>query len=184
MKKTLLKILGTILAIVVFIIAQYYIRIYYHIDPRIWFLIVYGISLIGLFLVYAIFYSEIIRMKDYFKTHSFYDFISEIAEKIENITQNIKPIIEKVVNNFLYIIVILVCEVLTIAGVLYNGIFHDDFIERKTIYIIFLVSMGCVLLFCVLRAIVGEKRKRTINILSVVIWTYLFLSHFLEFLRI
>ena len=71
MKKTLLKILGTIFAIVAFFIAQYHIRQYYGIDPRIWFFVVFGISVVGFIAILFVFYSEIKNMEEYFKTHSF-----------------------------------------------------------------------------------------------------------------
>ena len=48
MKKTVLKIMGIILSIVVFVFVQGYVRQYYNIDPRIWFFVVFGISIIGL----------------------------------------------------------------------------------------------------------------------------------------
>ena len=95
MKKKLLKIVGTILAVVAFFIAQYHIRQYYDIDPRIWFFVVFGISFIGVVTIIAVFYSEINNMEEYFKTHSFSEFISEISKKL-------KPITEKIVNSFIF----------------------------------------------------------------------------------
>ena len=81
MKKTLFKILGTLVTIVVFIITQYHIRRYYNIDPRIWFFVVFGISFVGFCVILGIFYSEIESMREYFENHSFFEFVSEIAEK-------------------------------------------------------------------------------------------------------
>ena len=87
MKKTLFKILGTLVTIVVFIITQYHIRRYYNIDPRIWFFVVFGISFVGFCVILGIFYSEIESMREYFENHSFFEFVSEIAEKTKPITK-------------------------------------------------------------------------------------------------
>ena len=59
MKKASLKILGTIFAIIAVFIGQYYIRKYYNIDPRIWFIVLYVIGIVTIFIIYAIFNSEI-----------------------------------------------------------------------------------------------------------------------------
>ena len=95
MKKKLLKILGTILAVVAFFIAQYHIRKYYGIDPRIWFFVVFGISFVGVVAILIAFHSEIKSMQKYFESYSFAECISKIPRKVKSITA-------KIVNSFTY----------------------------------------------------------------------------------
>ena len=99
MKKTLFKILGTLVTIVVFIITQYHIRRYYNIDPRIWFFVVFGISFVGFCVILGIFYSEIESMREYFENHSFFEFVSEIAEKTKPITKKVKHMLFEQISN-------------------------------------------------------------------------------------
>lgn len=138
MKKTLFKILGTILTIVIFIITQCHIRRYYNIDPRIWFFVVYGISWVGFCIIFYIFYSEIKSMREYFETHSFFDFVSEIVEKTKPITKKVKTITEKIVNNFLYDLIRLITAMVSLTGVIYKLFFYDDFMARTIVNIVFL----------------------------------------------
>ena len=133
MKKKLLKIVGTILAVVAFFIAQYHIRQYYDIDPRIWFFVVFGISFIGVVTIIAVFYSEINNMEEYFKTHSFSEFISEISKKL-------KPITEKIVNSFIFDLLSIITTMTAFTGIMYKFFFRDDFMARTILYIVFLVS--------------------------------------------
>lgn len=184
MKKTLFKILGTLLTIVVFVIAQYHVRRYYNIDPRVWFFVVFGISFIGFVVILAIFYSEIKSMEEYFKTHSFFEFVSEIAEKIKPITKKIKPITEKVVNSFLYDIISFITMMVAFTGIMYKLFFHDDFVARTTVYIIFLVMIAWTGLSRIIRATVIEKEKRPKEFVYAGMWVFIFLTNFLEFVCI
>lgn len=178
MKKTPLKVLGTLLTIVVFIVAQYHIRRYYNIDPRIWFFVVLGISFVGFCVVCGIFYSEIESMEEYFKTHSFFDFVSNISKKVNPISQKIKLVTE----SFLYVIIDLLITLVAFTGVMYKFFFHDDFMTRKTVYIIFLVAIACKLLSQIIIAIFNEKKEKEIVLVG--LWLSIFLMHFLEFVFI
>lgn len=168
MKKTLLKIL----ALVAFFIAQYQIRKYYGIDPRIWFFVVYGISLVG---GIAMFYSEIKNMGEYYMTHSFFDFVKEICERI-------KPIIEKIVNSFIYCLLYLISLMVAFTGYMYDLFFHDDFIARTTLYSIFLVTMAWMLLILLIDATAFEGKKRTKKLILGCVWALGFLSKLRDFL--
>lgn len=168
MKKTLLKIL----AIVAFFIAQYQIRKYYGIDPRIWFFVVYGISLVG---VSVMFDSEIKNMREYYMTHSFFDFVKEICERI-------KPIIEKIVNSFIYCLLYGISLIVGFTGYMYDFFFHDDFIARTTLYIIFLVTMAWMSLSYLIDATVDEGKKRTYKLIAGCVWAFAFLSSLRDFL--
>lgn len=117
MKKTLCKILGTLLTIVVFIITQYYIRRYYNIDSRIWLFVVYGISCISVCVVFCIFYSEIKNMKKYFETHSFSEFALEILEKTRLIT-------EKIIKSFWYELLVYIIMLIVLLATIDKIFFH------------------------------------------------------------
>lgn len=165
----------------VFIIIQYRIRRYYNIDPRIWFFVVFGISLVGFCVIFGIFYSEIKSIGEYFKTHSFFEFISEIAEKTKLMTKRVKSITEKVVHNFWYDVIICITSMVAFTGTMYKLFFHDDFLARTTIYIIFLIMTAWTALSTIIRATVIEKEKRTKESVYARIWIFIFLTIFLEF---
>lgn len=184
MKKTLFKILGTLLAIVVFIITQYHIRRYYNIDPRIWFFVVFGISFVGFCVILGIFYSEIKSMREYFETHSFFEFVSEIAEKTKPITKKVKPMTEKIVNSFLYDLIIFITMMVAFTGIMYKLFFHDDFMARTIVYVIFLIMIAWTGLSRIIRATVIEKEKRSKEFVYAGIWVFIFLINFLEFVCI
>ena len=184
MKKTLFKILGTMLTIVIFIFTQYHIRRYYNIDPRIWFFVVFGISLVGFCIIFYIFYSEIKSMKEYFENHSFFDFVSEIVEKTKPITKKVKPITEKIVNNFLYVLISFITTMVSLTGITYKIFFHDDFMARTIVNIIFLVMIALTGLSRLIRAVVIEEEKRSKEFVYAGMWVFIFLTHFLEFVFI
>ena len=81
MKNKLLKILGTILRVVAFFIAQYHIRKYYDIDPRIWFFVVFGISFVDLFDIGVALYFEINSLEDYLKFIHFLNLYQKYPKK-------------------------------------------------------------------------------------------------------
>lgn len=184
MKKILFKILGTMLAIVVFIITQYHIRRYFNIDPRIWFFVVFNISFFGFCVIWGIFFSEIKSMREYFETHSFFEFISEIAKKTRLITKKVKPMTEKIVNSFLYNLISFITFLVAFTGIMYKFFFHDDFMARTIVYVIFLVMIAWTGLSRVIRAIVIEKEKRSKEFVYAGIWVFIFLTNFLEFVCI
>ncbi len=177
MQKKLLKILETISAVVVFFIAQYHIRQYYSIDPRIWLFVVFGISFVGFLTIWGAFYSEINSLEEYFKTHSFSKFISEISKKV-------KPITEKVVNSFIFNLLHFITFMTVFTGVMYKCFFHDDFIARTALYIVFLVMIAWTALIRIIRATVIEKEKRTKELVYGGMWVFIFLTNFLEFVCI
>lgn len=184
MKKTLFKILGTLLTIVVFIITQYHIRRYYNIDPRIWFFVVFGISFVGFCVILGIFYSEIKSMREYFETHSFFELVSEIAEKTKPITKKVKPMTEKIVNSFLYDLISFITMMVAFTGIMYKLFFYDDFMARTIVYVIFLIMIAWTGLSRIIRATVIEKEKRSKEFVYAGMWVFIFLINFLEFVCI
>ncbi len=174
MKKKLLKILGTILIVVAFFIDQYHIRQYYGIDPRIWFFVVFGISFVGFVAILVIFYSEINSAQEYFKAHSFSEFISEVYRKVKTITA-------KIVNSFIYDLLIFITTVVAFTGIMYKLFFKDDFMARTTLYIVFLVIIICTALSRLIKAIFIEREKRTKELVYGGMWVFIFLINFLEF---
>ena len=184
MKKTLFKILGTLVTIVVFIITQYHIRRYYNIDPRIWFFVVFGISFVGFCVILGIFYSEIESMREYFENHSFFEFVSEIAEKTKPITKKVKHMTEKIVNSFLYDLISFITMMVAFTGNMYKLFFHDDFMARTIVYVISLIMIAWTGLSRIIRATVIEKEKRSKEFVYAGMWVFIFLINFLEFVCI
>ena len=184
MKKTLLKILGTIFTILVFFIAQYHIRQYYGIDPRIWFFVIFGISVVGFIAILAVLYSEIKSMEEYFKTHSFFvfDFVIEICERVKHRARKIKTNTKKIVSSFTYSLLSFIALMVAFTGSMYMCFFHDDFIARTTLYIIFLIIMAWVALSRLIKATVVEGMKRVEELTFGGEWVVIFLMCLIEFL--
>lgn len=181
MKKTFIKILGTVLAVTVFFIAQYHIRQYYGVDPRIWFFVVFGISLVGFIAILIGFSSEIKKMKEYFNTHSFFDFIENMSEATEKMLSMIRPAAERIVHSMPYMLLSIVALLTSFTGIIYKLFFHDDFMARTTIYIVYLIMIACVFLDRILDLIVVEKSKRGKKLIFAGMWAFIFLTNFLEF---
>ena len=181
MKKTLFKILGTLLAIAVFIFTQYPVRKYYNIDSRIWFFVVFGISFVGLCAILYIFNPEIESMKEYFETHSFFKFIPKISKETKPMTKKLKPMTEKIMNSSLYDLIIFISMLIILTGITYKLFFHDDFMARRVAYVIFLVMIAFVELNQIIKAIVIKRPKEFVY---VGIWSFIFLTSFLEFVCI
>lgn len=165
MKKIALKILGTIFAITAVLIAQYYIRKYYNIDSRIWFIVVYVIGIVTLFIIYATFNSEIKRIKQY----SF----SELMADIKKVTENI-------LKSSVYVVLDSIIKLVGTAGILYNIFFNDDFMSRIILYIVFLIIIAYIALSSLVKVIV-EKEKYAMNASLAGTYGLLFIIYFIEF---
>lgn len=185
MKKTFFKILGTLLTIVVFIITQYHIRRYYNIDPRIWFFVVFGISFVGYCVILCIFYSEIKSMMSILKLIHFLNSYQRLPKKTKPITKKVKPMTEKIVNSFLYDLISFITMMVAFTGNMYKLFFHDDFMARTIVYVIFLVMTAWTGLSRIIRgATVIEKEKRSKEFVYAGTWVFIFLINFLEFVCI
>ena len=186
MKKTLFKILGTLLTIVVFIIMQYHIRRYYNIDPRIWFFVVFGISFVGYCVILCIFYSEIKSMMSILKLIHFLNSYQRLLKKTKPITKKVKPkpMTEKIVNSFLYDLISFITMMVAFTGNMYKLFFHDDFMARTIVYVIFLIMIAWTGLSRIIRATVIEKEKRSKEFVYAGTWFFIFLINFLEFVCI
>lgn len=184
MKKILFKVLGTILAVVVFFISQFYIRRHFGIDPRIWFFVVFGISFVVFLGILLLFYSEIKSLDKYFTTHSIFELISEISEKQKTITNKIKPIAEKVVNSFVYGLISFICLMTSFTGIMYKLFFFDDFASRTTLYIIFLIMIAMTALTSLIKGFFSEREKRTKELYYGGLWVFIFLMNYLQYVSI
>lgn len=186
MKKTLFKILVTLLTIVVFIIMQYHIRRYYNIDPRIWFFVVFGISFVGYCVILCIFYSEIKSMMSILKLIHFLNSYQRLLKKTKPITKKVKPkpMTEKIVNSFLYDLISFITLMVAFTGNMYKLFFHDDFMARTIVYVIFLIMIAWTGLSTIIRATVIEKEKRSKEFVYAGTWFFIFLINFLEFVCI
>ena len=184
MKKILFKVLGTILAVIVFFISQFYIRRHFGIDPRIWFFVVFGISFVGFFGILLLFYSEIKSLNKYFTTHSIFELISKISEKLKPITNKIKQIAEKVVNSFVYGLISFISLMASFTGIMYKLFFFDDFASRTTLYIIFLLMIAITALSSIIKGAFTEKEKRRKEFYSGGLWVFIFLINFMQFVSI
>ena len=185
MKKAFLKILGTILAVVLFFIAQYHIRQYYDIDPRIWFFVVYGISIVGIITILVVFYPEIKRLEKYFKTHSFSEFMIEVLENVEPMIERIKLIGGKIVDNIIYqLLSFLIIPLIILTGITYKIFFMDDFMERTIVYIVFLIMILLEIILKMTTAIILEGKERTKEFMYSGMYVAIFLINLLDFVCI
>ena len=127
----------------------------------------------GIVTIWCAFYSEGKRMKAYFKTHSFSEFISEIS-------RNVNPIMTKIVNSSIYNLLSFIACMTAFTGIMYKFFFYDDFMARTTLYIVFLFMIAYTFFSLVLKGIVIEK-KRTKNFVKAGMWGLIFLIHLVEF---
>ena len=67
---------------------------------------------------------------------------------------------------------------------MYNLFFHDDFMGRTTVYVIFLVIIALEGLIRLIKATVIEKEKRSKEFMYAGMWVFIFLTNFLEFVCI
>lgn len=165
-KKSLLKMTEAILAIVVFFIGQHYIRQYLGIEPRTWFIIVFFISCIGILFIAFTLNTELQNIKEYVKNGSF--------------SENVKPDIEKMIDNKLCQILSLIIHLVSLAGVLYNVTCFEDFITRKIMYVVFLATMVLNMLYWLLRAIV-KREERVSCLVEFGLWDFNFLVYATKF---
>ena len=173
------------MTIVVFIITQYHIRRYYNIDPRIWFFVVFGISFVGYCVILCIFYSEIKSMMSILKLIHFLNSYQRLPKKTKPITKKVKPMTEKIVNSFLYDLISFITMMVAFTGNMYKLFFHDDFMARTIVYVIFLVMTAWTGLSRIIRgATVIEKEKRSKEFVYAGTWVFIFLINFLEFVCI
>ncbi len=121
-------------------------------------------------------------MEEYFKTHSFFDFVLEICERVKPITRQIKPITEKIVNSFIYILLSFITLMVAFTGIMYKCFFHDDFIARTTLYIIYLVMIAWTALSRLIKATVVEGKKRTEELVFGGMWVFILLANLIDFL--
>ena len=70
------------------------------------------------------------------------------------------------------------------TGFMYKLFFHDDFMARTIVYIVFLVMIAWTGLSRIIRATVIEKEKRSKEFVYAGMWGFIFLIHFLEFVCI
>ena len=156
MKKTLLKTLGTAIVIVLLVVILYHIRKYYNINPRVWFFVIYGISIICLTAIWFLFYPEIKMIQKHFKTYSFLECMTDIMEEV---SQKIKPTIEEIANNDLFSLIVSIITIVAFPGALYVMLFFEDFIGNIVPYI-FLTLLVFLALSRLIRAIGMEGKKR------------------------
>ena len=100
------------------------------------------------------------------------------------ITRKVKPIIEKIVNNFLYDLISFITAMVSLVGIMYKLFFHDDFMARTIVNIVFLVMIALTGLSRIIRATVIKKEKSSKEFVYAGMWVFIFLTHFLEFVCI
>lgn len=91
---------------------------------------------------------------------------------------------EKIVNSFLYNLISFITTLVACTGIMYSLFFHDDFMGRTTVYVIFLVIIALEGLIRLIKATVIEKEKRSKEFMYAVMWFILLLIDFLEFVGI
>ncbi len=166
MKKASLKILGTIFAIIAVFIGQYYIRKYYNIDPRIWFIVLYVIGIVTIFIIYAIFNSEIKKIKQY----SFSELMADI-----------KKVTERILENLVYQLLDSIIKLVGVAGILYKIFFNDDFMSRTILYIVFLIIMVYMSLSSLVKVMLKKENYKVNDAYLAVMYGLLFIMYLIDF---
>ena len=83
-----------------------------------------------------------------------------------------------------YDIISFITKMVACTGIMYNLFFHDDFMARTIVYVIFLVMIAWTGLSRIIRATVIEKEKRSKEFMYARTWVFIFLINFLEFVCI
>lgn len=91
---------------------------------------------------------------------------------------------EKIVNSFLYDLISFITMMVAFTGIMYKSFFHDDFMARTIVYVIFLIMIAWTGLSRIIRATVIEKEKRSKEFVYAGMWVFIFLINFLEFVCI
>ena len=91
---------------------------------------------------------------------------------------------EKIVNSFMYDLISTITMLVAFTGFMYKSFFHDDFMARTIVYVIFLVLIAWTSLSRIIKAIVIEKEKRSMEFVYAGVWGFIFLANFLEFVCI
>ena len=99
-------------------------------------------------------------MEEYFKTHS----------------------TKEIVNSFIYILLSFITLMAVYTGIMYECLFHDYFIARTTLYIIYLVIIAWTALSRLIEATILKGKKHTGKLVSGGMWVFIFLVKLIEFL--
>lgn len=182
MRKTTLKILGTIFTAGACFIAQRHIRQHFDIDPRIWFFVVYAMFVVGFIAVMFIFKTEINHLEKYIQTHTFADFADDAHKKARTTTKKLKNITETIVNSQVYGILSLIIPVAAMTGIMYNASFHEDFVARSMAYIVCLILTGLTVIIKLLNVAHVDGSRRTYEFISGGIWIFVFITSLTGFL--
>lgn len=168
MKRIILKILTTIVAIMILGIIYFNIYNLYNIDSRIMFFIVFGSIMILLYVVPMIFYNDFEQLQNYKKTHTFKEFYEEYIERKVNKLKKIKHYFKKFQNNKLYQllkmlyntrIIYTICLIFIVTGIWYQIFFPEDFYSRFWICIIFFAMYTYVIINMFIEAYRSNKKS-------------------------
>lgn len=171
MKRSILKILTTILAIIIIVGILLTVYNSFEIDPRIWFFIIFGTAMI-LFLIVPriIFNNELEQLQNYMETHTYREFYKEYLKKyvykLKRIFKNIKKFIKNFYDSKINKIINSICMLCVILAIWYKVFFKEDFYLRILIYIIFWVMLCFVTLNYIIEAF--NTRKKSDIILAII----------------
>jgi len=161
MKKTILKLLATIVSIVGIIFLQEFIRDYFSIDKRIWFFVQY----LGIIFIFCgiglLFDNEIKNLKNWKQ------YLNHLKHTLNKITQSKFINICKKVISIIYKLIDLFIWIPATALVLFNIIYPDTYdnyiwikITSFTFYILFTLNLF----------IIYKTSKKTLYFIGFIIW--------------
>lgn len=165
MKRSIKKFLTTILAII--IIVGILLNVYnsFNIDPRIWFLIIYGTVILLIFCIYSIYEKELEKFKNYIKTHTFDQFYEEYLEKyekhLEKYVDKLEIIFKRMKNFYnckIYKLLDSICRACVITAICYKLFFEEDFYSRIAICIVYLIMLFFITINSVINVVTTLKR--------------------------
>lgn len=166
MSNTLSKLFKVFFEVIVFFIAQYYVRKFLGISQEVWFVIVYGISVLWLMVILWDFQNEIL----------------ELFGIIDRFCQKKKEAIKRLVNSPIYLITSIIMLFATFGIILYKYLFYNDFMAKNNIQIVALVMIAYMIFVNILELITAEKevgRKK----ITVALWIFIFLTNLSDFLK-
>ena len=182
MKKTLQKLIGTVLAIVITVFFAIYLWEHFNIEPRMFFFGCFAVSIIEFFAIVYIFLEELEKIKEFFTSGRFevaiQDTIQDKSTKMslkkaerEKVRSNkAQKFIYNIADNPIFILGTFIFTVISFVLTWYMLFFGDD-IRNNAVFIFIFLGIIAVTFCCYL--VKGIKDKK--HIPNACIWGFVLL---------
>lgn len=190
MKKTIAKLIGTILVITATVFTAIYLRNHFDIEQKMFFFCCMTISIIELFVVVAVFNNEIAQIKTFFTSGLFEE---KMAKKIAEMHQKeeskkslkkknpkfvkTKKFIQKIGDNPIFWLITMAFTIGSFVLISYNFFFKEDLKQNLTLMISFF-AVWVLTFICQLIISLASREARDIRNAS--IWGFILIIQVLN----